>query len=432
MFDDAEIDFGSNLVAILTDRCWRNHFNADPNILGRTVMRDGLPSTVVGVLPPDFRYLSSKAEIYFPNSHFPRLRRSPDRHSSRARWHDGQMIARLAPNRSLADAESQLVVLNARIISEDASAEGIKDAGYHSWVAPLHQDHVHTVKPVLVLLQSAVLCLLLIGSVNLAGLLLVRASGREKEIAVRKALGAGRRHLACQELIQTLMLSLGGGIVGLSLGAVGIRLTDLSGTDLLPLGTEIVLDVRIAVASILTSIAVGVGIAIPLIWINMRDTSNVCLQSETRGGTTSRRVQHVRHTFIVVQIAIAFVLLCGAGLLSVSLKRTLEKSPGFRSEQVLTGEIKLPWDRLPSGVNSFGLCSSPTRSPSRTARRHVRCNLHRSAIYKRGKYTKSHSHKSDCSWWRSRPPLALRFDGHFRLLESDEYSTVARPFFRRF
>lgn len=352
MFEDSEIDFGSGLVAILTDRFWRNYFDADPDVLGRTLMRDGLPSTVVGVLPPDFRYLSSKAEVYFALSHFPRLRRPPDRHSTRARRHDGQMIARLGPNRLIADAQAQMVALNAQLISDGIMAAGIEETGYHTWVAPLHSDYVRTVKPVLVLLQSAVLCLFLIGGVNLAGLLLIRASGREREIAVRKALGAGQWHLASKVLTETLMLSLGGGVCGVLLSLLGLRLVGLLGTHMLPVGADITLNGKTAIVSILMSIVLGVGIAIPLIWISLRGISNVSLQSETRSGTASRNVQHLRHCFIVAQIAMAFILLCGAGLLGASLKRTLENSPGFELEQVLTGEIKLPWqDYHPAETN---------------------------------------------------------------------------------
>ena len=342
-FTGAELDYGSSPIAILTDRFWRTHFESDPNVLGRTFMRDGLSATVVGVLPSNFRYLSSKVEIYFPLGHFPKHRVSPGRHTQRARRHDGQMIARLAPHASTVDANSQLSVLNARLLADDPMAKGTKDKAYHSWVAPLHADHISSVKPILMLLQSGVLCLLLIGSVNLAGLLMIRASGREKEIAVRKALGAGRGHLACQVLIETLMLSLGGGVVGVLLGVLGLRLIEQLGTGMLPLGANISFDGRIAIASIIASVAVCAGIAIPLIWINQRDTSNVSLNSETRGGTSSRSVQRVRHTFVVAQIAIAFILLCGASLLSVSLKRALENSPGFEVEHVLTGGLSLPW-----------------------------------------------------------------------------------------
>jgi predicted permease len=342
-FTDEELEYETGRVAIITDRFWRSYFNADTNVLGRTFRMHTFPITVIGVLPPGFRYLSSKAEVYRPHYH-DRYRREPkSRHSN-----DGQMIARLAVNRTMADAQAELKVLNTQLLSDDPIGKTIKDTGYYTWVTSLHADHVASVKPVLLLLQAGVLCLLLIGGVNLAGLLLIRASGRMKEIAVRHALGASQWHIARTILAETILLSLGGGVIGVLLAFFGIRLAGLLGANTLPLWADMTFDVRLANISILASIAVGVGLAIPIIWLNLRDTTNICLQSETRGGTTSRSVQHLRHSFIVTQIAIAFLLLCGAGLLSVSLKRTLNQSPGFESGKVLTAEIILPWEHYPT------------------------------------------------------------------------------------
>ena len=128
-FTEAELDYGSSPIAILTDRFWRTHFESDPNVLGRTFMRDGLSVTVVGVLPSDLRFLSSQVEIYFPLGHFPKHRVSPGRHTHRARRYDGQMVARLAPHASIGDANSQLSVLNARLLADDPMAKGTKTQG---------------------------------------------------------------------------------------------------------------------------------------------------------------------------------------------------------------------------------------------------------------------------------------------------------------
>lgn len=336
-FTDTELDYGADQVAIISDRFWRSYWDADPNVLGRTLMMDSKgPITVIGVLPSGFRYLSSNAQIYRPYSHYREKRRPNARHSN-----DGQMIARLVSGRSIVDAQSELDVFNAQQLSEDPIGATVKDSGYHTWIASLHEDHVRTVQPVLVLVQTGVLCLLLLGVFNLAGLLLIRASARTKEIAVRQALGAGRWHITCTILVETMMLALGGGALGIVFAVYGIRVAGLLGADALPLGQEVRFDGRVAILSILVSIAVGICIAIPIIWLNLRDTINVYLQSETRGGTISRGVQHLRHSFIVSQIAIALVLLCAAGLLGVSLKQTIEKSPGFESRQVLTAELSI-------------------------------------------------------------------------------------------
>ena len=335
-FTNDELDFSKGDVVILTDRFWRGYFNADPNILGRTFTMMGRPTTVLGVLPPGFRYLSSKAEIFRPLTHYRDRRSSTNLHAQ-----DGQMIARLAPDSTIHDAQAQLNAFNARQMRTDPASQSIAAAGYHTEIKPLHDDHVRTVKPLLVLMQGSVLCLLLIGAVNLTGLLLIRASGRTKEMAIRKALGAGPWPLAMMTLMETVLLALAGGAIGIALGALGVRLTKHLGTDLLPLGAEIVFDSRIAFVSLAVSLVVGVSIAIPIIWSNSRDNTNTHLQSESRGGTSSRGVQNLRHVFIVAQMALAFVLLCGAGLLSTSLKRALDQSPGFDPDQVLAGEIML-------------------------------------------------------------------------------------------
>ena len=341
-FTDAELDYGTDGVAIITDRFWRNYFNGDIHVLGRTFYQNSRPVTVIGVLPAGFRYLSTEFQIYRPMAHSPEARLPENRHG---RY--GQMIARLAEGRSIADAQAELKVFNVQELSGVPNVATIKDAGYFTSVASLRQDYVRAVSPVLLLLQTGVSCLLLIGGVNVAGLLFIRASSRTKEFAVRQALGAGRWHIARTILTETMMLSLAGGVLGIVLTVLGLRLILLLGTDRLPLGAEIAFDSRVAVVSILTSIAVGICIALPIIWLNLRGTTNAQLQSETRGGTSSRSVQHLRNSLIVCQIAVAFVLLCGAGLLGVSLKQTLDTSPGFESEQVLTAGFSLTSKHIP-------------------------------------------------------------------------------------
>ncbi len=342
-FTDAHLDFGPNLVAILTDNFWRSYFGGDPDVLGRRIIINSQKAIVVGVLPPQYRYLSSNAEIYRPLAHHRQIRTSPGRHSEMARMFDGQMVARLAKHSSIIEARTQLNVLNEQWLASDPMGQSIKDSGYHTVVAPLREDYVRSVKPMLLLVQVGVLCLLMIGGINLVSLQLVRATGRLKEIAIREALGASRWAIARSVLVETTMLSLAGGALGVWTAVAGIRLVRALGATQLPLGADITFDHRIAAASIVASLVVGIGIALPIMAIQRRISPQLCLQSETRGATASRSVQRIRQTFIVAQIAMAFVLLCGAGLLSVSLRRLLEKPTGFTSEHVLTGQMTLPW-----------------------------------------------------------------------------------------
>jgi predicted permease len=337
-FKDDQLTYGTDEVAVLTDGFWRSEFAADPNVLGRTFLNDGIAITVVGVLPPGFHYLSSHAQFFRPAAHFLSDREARNRHNNN--W---QMVARLAPGATLAEAQAQLNAFNAQQIIDDPVANLIKGAGYHTLIKSLHEDHVQSIKPVLLLLQCGALFLLLIGGVNLANLLLIRASGRTKELAVRQALGASHLHLVREALVETILLCVTGGMLGLLLGAFAIQLLSQLGSDKLPLGAMIGLDNRITALSILASVVVGVGLAVPIIWFNFNARLAAGLQSESRSGTTGRAAQRLRHGFIVAQVALAFVLLSGAGLLGVSLKRVLAASPGFKTGNVLTGRLSLPW-----------------------------------------------------------------------------------------
>ena len=219
----------------------------------------------------------------------------------------------------------------------------IAEAGFRTVVTSLHADHVKTVRPILVLLQAGVLLLLIIGGVNLVNLLLVRASGRTRELAIRQSLGASQRHVVKQVLTETGLLTLLGGVVGIATGAAGIRLLGVLGLHQLPLGAQVVFDGRLAMAAFLGAMALGLMIALPIVWFNLGGHLAKALQSEGRGGTASHAAQRLRHGFIIAQIALAFVLLAGAGLLGLSLRRTMAVSPGFRPDHILTGQISLPW-----------------------------------------------------------------------------------------
>jgi len=337
-FTDSELTYGPDAEAILTDGFWHSHFAADPNVIGRTFLNDGYPTKVIGVLPRSFHYLSSKAEFYRPASHDLSDRQPMNRHSN-----NYDMVARLAPDVTLAQAQAQMDSFNAVQAKSDPFGQIVKGAGYHTIVAPLREDHVRDVKPTLTLLQSGGLFLLLIGAVNLANLLLIRASARSKEVAVRQALGASGARIARGVLGETLLLALCGGLLGVLLGAFAIRLFGTLGINQLPLGAFVSLDSRVVFVALAGSLLVGLLLAAPVIWFSRHSNLAHGLHSEGRSGTSGRAAQRLRHGFIVAQIALAFVLLAGSGLLGLSLKRVLDSPVGFRPENVLTGRVGLPW-----------------------------------------------------------------------------------------
>ncbi|HYT97077.1 MAG TPA: FtsX-like permease family protein [Casimicrobiaceae bacterium] len=199
-------------------------------------------------------------------------------------------------------------------------------------------------------MQAGVFFLLLIGAVNLVNLLLIRASDRAKEMAIRQSMGASRWHVVKQVTIETVLLTSVGGVLGLIIGAWGIRLLEILGADRLPLGAHISFDNQLAAIGLVSAVVLGMIITAPIAWFNLRSHLANALQFESRTGTINRTTQRLRHGFIVAQIALAFILLAGAALLGLSLKNVLAVPSGFRAEHVLTGECTISWDVIPNRV----------------------------------------------------------------------------------
>jgi predicted permease len=338
-FTDAEMTYQTDHVAILSYEYWRSAYGADPKVLGRSIRRDGVMCAIVGVLPPSFRFLSFQAPVYVPLSSEEAERNVGSRHSV-----GKVLIGRMADGSQLADVQAQIDALDIQIAPQFAEAKLVADAGTHTVVAPLQADHVAPVRPMLVLLQAAALFLLLIGCINLVNLLLVRATNRAKELAIRRTLGAGQRHIVSGVMAETMILAVVGAVLGLWVGAVGIRFLGILGVDQLPLGAEVAFNGRIAVTALLGAAVVGACVSVPIAWFNLRGGLALALKSESRGGTADVAALRLRRGFIVAQIALAFVLLTGAGLLGTSLRRAMAVSPGFRPDHVITGQFNLTWN----------------------------------------------------------------------------------------
>ncbi|MES1258427.1 MAG: FtsX-like permease family protein, partial [Acidobacteriota bacterium] len=167
--------------------------------------------------------------------------------------------------------------------------------------------------------------------------------------AVRHALGASRLHVVSEVVVETTLLTLAGGLLGLAAGYGGIRLLAVLGADRLPLGSHITFDARLGAVAVLVALLCGLALAVPIAWFHLRAQRPGAMQSESRGGTASRAAQGLRHAFIVTQIALSLVLLAGAGLLGLSLEHAMAVSPGFRPDHVLTGQISLPGNNYPNG-----------------------------------------------------------------------------------
>ena len=333
-------------AAILTDSYWRQFLNSDPHVLDRNIRVNGVPRKIVGVLPPDFRFLSSHARIFLPFTSRFDQRTPQQRHSGGGGTH---MIARLKPGVTVAEAQSQIDAHNAGVEKDNPQATMMAEAGFRSLVLPLHADHVRSIRPTLLLMQAAALFLLVMGAVNLVNLLLIRASSHVKDMAIRQSMGASLRHVVSHVMVETLLLTALGGLLGLVVGGSGIRLLQVLGADHLPLGSRIAFDFRLAAAGIAGAVLFGVVLAVPIVWFNLRSHLENALRSESRTSTVSRAALRLRQGFVVTQIALAFVLLAGAALLGLSLKNVLAVSPGFHADHVLIGQFTLPYGRFPDG-----------------------------------------------------------------------------------
>ena len=352
---------------VVSDGYWRDRLGADPHVIGRTIRVDGQRRTVAGVLPPQFSFLSSDARLFLPLVTRPEDRTPERRHSGSST----RMVARLAAGATLADAQAQIDAHNAGVEHGSPQAAMMADAGFRSLVVPLRAHHVASVRPLLLLLQSGALLLLLIGVANLVNLCLVRASTRLKEMAVRHALGVSRHRVVSQVLVETLLLTLVGGLLGLGAGAVGIQMLSALGTDRIPMAAHVAFDARLAIIALTGAVVVGLIVGAPIAWFHLRSHREIAARFEGRGGTGSRAAHQLRHGFVVAQIALALVLLSAAGLLALSLERTMAIDPGFRADDVAAGRVTLTRAGYPTGDAMLGfvarLREALAREPGVTA-----------------------------------------------------------------
>jgi predicted permease len=343
-FSEDEGVQGKGDVVVLSDAFWRQNFGSDPGVIGRKIRMDGTSHTIIGVMPPGFRFGNHKPMIWTPLTISDDDRKPTERHSNNM-----EMIARLRPGATVGQAQSQVDAVNKRGLEGDPYAKLVIDAGFHTTVADFHKDYVAQSRPMLLLLQAGVLFLLLIGTVNLANLLLVRATARAKEFSVRQVLGAGRLQLARLLVTETLLLALAGGLLGLGLGWAGLRGLEHLGAEDLPHFSPYRLDGGVCLIALAASALTGLVLALPMLWHTLQDNLALALSVESRGGTTTRSAHRLRHALIIAQFALAFTLLVGAGLLALSFSKVLEVNPGFHPENVLSGKIPLPYSSYKDG-----------------------------------------------------------------------------------
>lgn len=327
---------GADRAVVLSDALWRSRFNADPALVGRTITLEGEPFTVVGIMPRTFSFPGSDVEAWVPIS---RIGEDDIPSERGVRWME--VVGRLQPGATEEAALGSVNAVLGRLATEHTdSNEGWSRARMET----VRESVVGPVRPALLVLLGTVVLVLLVACANLANLLLARASAREREVAIRTALGAGRGRLVRQMLTESVVLSLLGGALGLLLAGSGVRAMLALSAGTIPRPDEVGVDGRVAVFALLLSLGTAVLFGlVPAIRAARGSTSDT-LRDGGRGGS-ERRGGRTRAALVLGQTAAAMVLLVGAGLLVNSFWRLTRVDPGFRAENVLLASFDIPVDR---------------------------------------------------------------------------------------
>jgi predicted permease len=346
LFTEEEGRPGHEHVALLSSAFAQRLPGGIGGIVGTTLRLNNEPYTVVGVLTEDFSFGNPEVRIWIPLAFTDEQRAEDERYSQN---HDE--IGRLAAGATLQQAQARIDALNGRNVERAGPLKSaLLNAGYHSKLVSLEADVVRNVRAALQLLWGGVLFVLLIAAVNITNLALVRASGRLKELATRLALGAARRRVVRQLITETMLLTIVGGALGLALGVWSLdTLTSLGLADM-PRAHEIRIDSTVIAFMLGLAVALGLVVgAVPALQLADMKLGSV-LHDEGRTGTAGRGPRYLRRVLVVAQVALAFVLLIGGGLLFASFRQLLAVDPGFKAEHVLTGRTSPLQARYPDGA----------------------------------------------------------------------------------
>ncbi len=348
--DDAP---GAPPVAVIGEGLWRTRYAADPGIVGRSLLLDERACTVVGVMPAAFQTppQNPPAELWLPLSHDPVFSDLQQRRAG----HYLRIVARLKPGVEIRKAEAELETIAASLARQYPK----ENEGWTVRLVPLAESLVGGTRTAMLVLLGAAVLVFLIACTNVANLLLARATARSGEVAIRSALGAGRRDLVQQLLTESLLLGLAGGGLGLALAASSLRALRAWLPPDLPRVGEIRLDPSVLLFALGASLAAAAVFGLAPALQASRANLAASLKEGSRGGGESRSRRRLRGLLVAGETALSLVLLVGAGLLARSLMRLEDVRLGFQPERVLTAGISLPRSQYSTPDQWIGVLRAP-------------------------------------------------------------------------
>ncbi len=327
---------GRNDVVVLSYEVWQQSFGGEKNVVGKIVHLDGAPTTVIGVMPAGFRVRFDARNVVYTPLHLSAI----ELKSRGAHWLP--IYGRLKPGVTLAQAHADMNYVLAEMNMQFPAIDKGMTAQIIPIVDSLHTNQYnHNDRPVIWLLLAAVFAVLLIACINVAGLLLARGMLREREMALRAALGAGRRRLASQTLTESVLLGLGGGVAGIILENLLLAAMQQFLAKAFQCGGNVHLNLPVLAATLVLAVVSSIAVGLVPAWHAVRMDPNRALKAGGNAGTT-RQQHRLRSSFVVVQVALSVMLLLCSGLLLLGLRGMLLTDLGYNPKHLLTLEVDIP------------------------------------------------------------------------------------------
>jgi putative ABC transport system permease protein len=351
LFNEADSLPGAEDVGIISDSTWRNDFRRDETVLGRVLQIDGTPTRIVGIMPPGFDIHDERIEVILPLTIDPKT--FPNRRGSHFMYLVGRLKDGVPPGQAQADLDSMIAQWRTLSGNKHSPAPpGPDGAGGHMLqMHSMKTDMVGSIGTALWVLQGAVGFVLLIACANLANLILARSESRQKEFAIRSALGAGRWRLLRQFLTEGVLLAIVGGALGAAIGFAGVRAMLAANPESIPRALEISLDWKVLAFTLGVSLVTGLvfGMA-PLLHLREQVVSISLKEGGQRATAGSARAR-LRSGLVMAEVALAVVLVVGAGLLLRSFQKLMTVDAGFNREHLTTFGVVLPAATYPKGAD---------------------------------------------------------------------------------